>query len=182
MEKNYLKHSGRKGQKWYKRFFQSYKTKPTRSGKIGQEFGKAASSSHNKKRQLTEEQKKYIGYNRPDLLLKYKTQFTPEEINRYRNVQKDLREIKKIVDSKKTTKSQKLKKASNVMNDLSSLLESTYKSAVSISKGYKMLNNFKQKQNSANRKKDTNKKASNKKNKRSDKADIKLLEDKRMKA
>lgn len=42
MDDFYLEHFGRKGQKWYRRFFQSYESKPTRSGKIGQEFGKAA--------------------------------------------------------------------------------------------------------------------------------------------
>lgn len=42
MDNFYLEHFGRKGQKWYRRFFQSYESKPTRSGKIGQEFGKAA--------------------------------------------------------------------------------------------------------------------------------------------
>lgn len=38
----YLEHYGIPGQKWFKRHFQSYKTSPTRSGKVGEEIGLAA--------------------------------------------------------------------------------------------------------------------------------------------
>lgn len=38
----YIEHFGVPGQKWFKRHFQSYKTAPTRSGKVGEEIGLAA--------------------------------------------------------------------------------------------------------------------------------------------
>lgn len=41
----YLEHFGVPGQKWYHRFFQSYKTAPTRSGKVGEEHGLASAQA-----------------------------------------------------------------------------------------------------------------------------------------
>ena len=41
----YLEHYGKPGQKWYHRFFQSYKTAPTRSGKVGEEHGLASAQA-----------------------------------------------------------------------------------------------------------------------------------------
>ena len=41
----YLEHFGVPGQRWYHRFFQSYKTAPTRSGKVGEEHGLANAQS-----------------------------------------------------------------------------------------------------------------------------------------
>lgn len=38
----YIAHFGVPGQKWWQRHFQSYKTAPTRSGKVGEEIGLAA--------------------------------------------------------------------------------------------------------------------------------------------
>lgn len=37
-----ISHTGVKGMKWYERYHQSYKTAPTRSGKMGSEHGEAA--------------------------------------------------------------------------------------------------------------------------------------------
>lgn len=37
----YLARSGKAGMRWYHRNYQSYKTKPTRSGRIGEEHGEA---------------------------------------------------------------------------------------------------------------------------------------------
>lgn len=39
---DYIAHFGVPGQQWFKRHFQSYKTAPTRSGKVGEEIGLAA--------------------------------------------------------------------------------------------------------------------------------------------
>lgn len=39
---DYIAHFGVHGQQWFKRHFQSYKTAPTRSGKVGEEIGLAA--------------------------------------------------------------------------------------------------------------------------------------------
>lgn len=39
---DYIAHFGIPGQQWFKRHFQSYKTAPTRSGKVGEEIGLAA--------------------------------------------------------------------------------------------------------------------------------------------
>ena len=41
-EESDILHFGRRGQKWYARNFQSYSVKPTRSGKVGMEYGAAA--------------------------------------------------------------------------------------------------------------------------------------------
>jgi len=42
---DYIAHFGVPGQQWFKRHFQSYKTAPTRSGKVGEEIGLAAKQS-----------------------------------------------------------------------------------------------------------------------------------------
>lgn len=49
----YIAHFGIPGQKWWKRHFQSYKTAPTRSGKVGEEIGLAAKQAE----RLGEEEK-----------------------------------------------------------------------------------------------------------------------------
>lgn len=54
----YLEHYGKPGQKWYHRFFQSYKTAPTRSGKVGEEHGLASAQAE---RVGEEEIKEYSG-------------------------------------------------------------------------------------------------------------------------
>lgn len=153
---NYLKHSGKKGQKWYKRFFQSYSTRPTRSGKVGQEYGKASRQSSRLKSRikekteydnykpgsLTPEQKKKIGYNRPDLLLKYREDFTPQEIDTYNRLQQNLSQVKSTIKNKKKSGKQKLKDLSEITESISKILQSTYKSAVTINKGSELIKKY----------------------------------------
>lgn len=55
---DYIAHFGVPGQQWFKRHFQSYKTAPTRSGKVGEEIGLAAKQAE---RLGAEEPKEYSG-------------------------------------------------------------------------------------------------------------------------
>lgn len=52
----YLEHFGVPGQKWYHRYFQSYKTAPTRSGKVGEEHGLASEQTENKTDEATDKE------------------------------------------------------------------------------------------------------------------------------
>ena len=52
----YIAHFGVPGQRWYHRFFQSYKTAPTRSGKVGEEHGLANAQAENKTDEATDKE------------------------------------------------------------------------------------------------------------------------------
>ena len=80
----YLAHYGTTGMRWYHRWFQSYNTVPTRSGKVGEEHGEAAESSAKPRlsmsEKLAEKRRKKI-LNDPRLLRKHADEFTASEIN-----------------------------------------------------------------------------------------------------
>ena len=65
----YIAHSGVAGMHWYHRFHQSYKVKPTRSGKIGQEHfhvNGGTTKSAPKSNTKTKNEKFHVSYNRYD--------------------------------------------------------------------------------------------------------------------
>jgi hypothetical protein len=95
----FLEHSGVKGQKWYHRYHQSYKSKPTRSGKVGTEH----MIPYKKIYKHINDENKSLKKERKDILQRYKdNRITKEEydskIKKNKNDSRINKQIKRRVD------------------------------------------------------------------------------------
>lgn len=134
---DYIAHFGVPGMKWFKRHFQSYKTAPTRSGKVGEEIGLAA-----KQAERLDEEEKPLAEHGPFLIMPKELRdsdfrdTTPDWYKNYGET-KDTRQYSKELDDPMNNNSSGIKKTNATLSINSDATKDVVDIAVQFAKDFK---------------------------------------------